>query len=714
MNENELTVLLVEDDEDDYILTQDLFAEIKGVEYRLQWIAKYDDALEAVQKNDFDIILVDFRLGGHDGLEFIRELRSMDCCTPAILLTGQGDKEIDLEAMKAGAADYLIKGEIDSLILERSVRYAIERARAEAALRASEARFRSVVQHSSDVITILDGESKILYTSPSVERVFGYRNEEIDGKTLTDFAHPDDADNLKLFIEKTKKCKDFPSLIEWRIKHPKDYWSYVESISTNLLDDPNVGGIVVTTRNINERKSLEMQLTHQAFHDPLTNLANRVLFRNRVEHALVRAKRQQAQVAVLFLDLDNFKNINDSLGHATGDSLLQTITERLLSCVRVADTVARLGGDEFAILLEDTEQPFNAMMISDRVLEILRQPIRLLANREIMVGMSIGIAVSQKGVETADELLRNADVAMYIAKEEGKGCYAIFKSEMHAKIIERMELEEDLRRAIEREEFILNYQPIVRLDTQEIAGFETLVRWRHPVRGLIQPLTFISISEETNLIIPLGRWIINKAAEKIKYLRDSFGNHLTMTVNVSGRQIQHPDFVSDVAEALARSGAEPRSLILEITESVMMQNSEGMLQRLRELKSLGVRLAIDDFGTGYSSLSYLQQFPVDILKIDRSFVERVNEGLSESAVARTIISLSKTLQLSTVAEGIETSAQMATLNDLGCEFAQGYYFAKPLSDKQVEEFFLQKNADFGENYQYANLVNGVQGVELNL
>lgn len=371
MKENSLKVLLVEDDEDDYLLTRDLFEDIKGGDYSLKWISKCEAALELLKDEDFDIILVDFRLGGRDGLDFIRTLRTMEFCTPAILLTGQGDQETDIEAMKAGAADYLVKGELDASILERSVRYAVERARAETALRASEARFRSVVQHSSDVITILDGDSKILYTSPSIERVFGYRSEELDGRTLIDFAHSDDAAALKIFLKKTKRNKDFPLLIEWRIKHPKDYWSYVESLSTNLLDDPNVGGIVVTTRNVNERKSLEKQLTHQAFHDPLTNLANRVLFRDRVEHALARAKRQKAQVAVLFLDLDNFKNINDSLGHATGDSLLKTITERLQACVRTTDTVARLGGDEFAILLEDTEQPFNAVMVSDRVLETL-------------------------------------------------------------------------------------------------------------------------------------------------------------------------------------------------------------------------------------------------------------------------------------------------------------------------------------------------------
>lgn len=303
---------------------------------------------------------------------------------------------------------------------------------------------------------------------------------------------------------------------------------------------------------------------------------------------------------------------------------------------------------------------------------------------------------------------------MYIAKEEGKGCYAIFKSEMHTKIIERMELEEDLRHAIEQEQFLLNYQPIVRLDTQEIAGFEALVRWQHPVRGLVQPLTFISVAEENNLIIPLGRWVINKAAERVRHLRDKFGVNLTMTVNVSGKQLQDPNFVNEVAEALARSKAAPQNLILEITESVMMQNSEGTLQRLRELKSLGVRLAIDDFGTGYSSLSYLQQFPVDILKIDRSFVEKVNEGLSESAVARTIISLSKTLQLSTVAEGIENTAQMNKLIKLGCEFAQGYYFAKPLSEEQVEDLFLEKSGGFEQNFQYSTPLNGFQTVELTL
>ena len=510
------------------------------------------------------------------------------------------------------------------------------------------------------------------------------------GRKLTDFAHPDDTENVKKFLREIKSNKDVTSLIEWRTLGSDGSFYYVESVGVNLLDDPHVTGIVVTTRNISERKNLEAQLTHQAFHDPLTGLANRVLFRDRVEHALMRYKRQKTPLAVLFLDLDNFKNINDSLGHAAGDNLLKSVAERLLSCVRFGDTVARLGGDEFAILLEDTEQANNAVTIADRVLETAREPFNI-GGFDVAVGISVGIAFSSKKRETADELLRNADVAMYIAKENGKNRYTIFESKMYETILSQVELEADMRRAIDNGEFLLNYQPIVRLDTKKVAGFEALVRWNHPQHGIILPESFIPLAEQTGLILPLGKWIVEESCRQVKRLLDIYDRHFTMTINISGKQLLAPTFSSEIAEVLSSVDSYPSSIILEITESVMMQNTEDMLQRLLKLKSLGVRLAIDDFGTGYSSLSYLQQFPIDILKIDKTFTKGINNGAEKSAVARTIISLSDTLQLSTIAEGIEFAEQVPVLETLGCKFGQGYYFAHPLSEDQLNKITQIEN-----------------------
>ncbi len=682
MKETELRVLLVSNHNRDFKFVRGLLSAIKGGSFDLEWISGFEEGAEAMRSAEYDIHLVDFQLNTRNGLDLIRLVISEGSATPIILLTGLDDKEIDIEAMKVGVSDYLVKSELDSPTLERAIRYAIEHSRSETALRSSEARFRSVIQNLSDIISIHDQKYKITYISPSVERSSKIGIPEMLGKRLTDFAHPQDVQKVSAFLSELKKKKDVNSLIEWRKIDSDGSYYIVESVGINLLDDPHVSGIVVTTRNINERKTLEAQLTHQAFHDPLTNLANRVLFRDRVEHALMRYKRQKTPLAVLFLDLDNFKNINDSMGHAAGDELLKSVSERLLSCVRFGDTVARLGGDEFAILLEDNEQANNAVMIAERVLETAQESFKI-GGFDVVVGISVGIAFSSSKRETADELLRNADVAMYIAKENGKGCYTIFENKMYEAILSQIELEADMRKAIENGEFVLNYQPIVRLDTKKVAGFEALVRWNHPVHGLILPENFIPLAEQTGQILPLGKWIVDESCRQLKKLSEKYNRNFSMTINISGKQLLDPNFESDISKALETSQIAPFSVILEITESIMMKNTEEMLQRLVSLKSLGVRLAIDDFGTGYSSLSYLQQFPIDILKIDKAFTKGINNGMEKSAVARTIISLSDTLQLSTIAEGIEKPEQVPALESLGCKFGQGFYFAHPLSEDQL-------------------------------
>ncbi|MEZ5426529.1 MAG: EAL domain-containing protein [Pyrinomonadaceae bacterium] len=699
MSEEVIRVLLVDDDEDDFILTRDLLGTIKGGSYQLTWISESEEALEAMQSSKFDIQLVDFFLGSQNGLDLIRQVLGQGNQTPIILLTGQDNKEVDIEAMKVGVSDYLVKSELDTLTLERTIRYAIEHSRTQNALRSSEARFRSVVQNLSDIITILDSDSVITYISPSIERSSNFEIEDLIGRKLTDFVHPDDIEKVESFLEMIEKNIEKNPLIEWRIVDSDGSFYYVESIGNNLLDDPHVSGIVITTRNITERKNLEAQLTHQAFHDPLTSLANRILFRDRVEHALMRYKRQETPLAVLFLDLDNFKNINDSLGHGAGDELLKSVSERLMNCVRFGDTVARLGGDEFAILLEDTEEANNAIIIADRVLESVKEPFYV-GGFEVMVGISVGIAFSRSGKETADELLRNADVAMYNAKEKGKGCYTIFESKMYETILSQIELEADMRRALECHEFLLHYQPIVRLDTKKVAGFEALIRWNHPQHGIILPENFIPLAEQTGLILPLGKWIIEEASRQVNKLLEKYNRNFTMTINISGKQLQHSGFAAEIADALETTGTVPSSIILEITESVMMHNTEDMLKRLLKLKSLGVRLAIDDFGTGYSSLSYLQQFPIDILKIDKSFTKGIGQGSEKSAVARTIINLSDTLQLSTIAEGIEVAEQVPALESLGCKFGQGFYFARPLSEDQLNKInqIENLNIDFESDH----------------
>jgi len=575
---------------------------------------------------------------------------------------------------------------ITALVVIRQIAAVRENVRllSEQSKRENEARFEALVQHSSDVITIVDPDMVIRYASPTVMQIFGHTPAELEGKRLSDLVHQDDVPRTLSFFTTVMPPGAVTPPAEWRMRHHDGGWREVEVIGTNLLEEPTVRGIVLNTRDISERKALQAELEHQAFHDTLTGLANRALFLDRVTHALVLARRHSRTIAVIFLDLDNFKTVNDSLGHAQGDMLLIHTSERMQTAVRTADTIARFGGDEFAILIEDASDNDAAMTVVERMLELMRHPFHL-DGKEVFASASIGIAVADSN-HTASDLLRNADMAMYIAKQSGKGQYRRYEARMHTEAMERLELESDLRHAIEREEFTLRYQPIVLLQTGEIAGVEALVRWNHPTRGMLSPLTFIPLAEETGLIVPLGRWVVREACRQAvgwQALRPA-GKPLTLTINISGHQLQGEHVVEDVRRALSDSGLDPRHLVLEITESVLMQQSVTILERLHALKALGVRLAIDDFGTGYSSLGYLQRFPIDILKIDKSFVDDVGRGDTESALARAVIALGETLQLQTIAEGIELKQQLSGLQDLGCELGQGFFFDKPIQPMELE------------------------------
>jgi diguanylate cyclase (GGDEF)-like protein/PAS domain S-box-containing protein len=546
-----------------------------------------------------------------------------------------------------------------------------------------EARFASLIRNASDVIMIVDADGRIEYASPAVQRTFGLWQDDLVGRRLAEIWREADADRIAGFIAEVAGTQGIaigPVEIPVGTKTRR---FILECVGSNLLDDPAVKGLALNLRDVTERKALEDQLRQLAFHDPLTLLANRSLFRNRVEHALALARRTQERLAVLMIDLDNFKNVNDSQGHDVGDRLLQTAAQRLVKCTRAADTVARLGGDEFAVLLEGVTTTEQAERIAASVTEAFRIPITIDGN-EMLVTASVGVAFSGPGDDT-ENVLRNADIAMYNAKSAGKGRHVVFHAHMQEQLRERLRLEDDLNQAFAKNEFFLEFQPIVDLKTGELLGVEALVRWQHPVNGRMLPGEFIPMAEETGQIIALGRWVLEDACRQVGEWRRKLaaGEGLRVAVNISGRHLQQGDLIADVRHALEASGLEPGSLLIELTESTMMNNSEANLVKLRELKGLGVRLAIDDFGTGYSSLSYLHRFPIDILKIDRSFVSRLTESSEGPKLARAVVMLGETLGLETVAEGVEVEDQVSQLLQLGCVAAQGFLFSHATSLEAV-------------------------------
>jgi diguanylate cyclase (GGDEF)-like protein/PAS domain S-box-containing protein len=571
-----------------------------------------------------------------------------------------------------------------------------DRAKATAA---SEQRFRSLVQNSSDMITVVDTDGRVLFETPSVTQVLGYQPGDLLGTDINRIVHPDDAASVHDSFVRVVREHMTTARVECRVLHADGAWRHVETAVSAQFDGGGVVvGWVLNTRDITERKELESQLTHQAFHDSLTGLANRALFRNRIEHALHRQRRQRQPLAVLLFDLDGFKTINDSLGHAFGDALLASVSDRLSALLRPSDTACRLGGDEFAVLVEDLVDVLDATVVAGRLLEGLAAPF-VVDGKEVVVGASVGIALCPPLAPatsfTPDDLLRNADVAMYTAKARGRGRCEVFKPSMHQAMLDRLDLEADLRRAVERGEFVLHYQPTVALASGRISGMEALVRWESSSRGaIVPPGLFIPVCEDTGLIVPLGAWVLEEACRQAVAWKREFGADApsTISVNVSARQLQDDELVPSFAAILASTGINPTNVILEITESAIMTDAEAMVARLHELKALGVRLAIDDFGTGYSSMSYLCSFPIDILKIDRSFVSGVEREPQKIGIVRTIVELGRILDLQTVAEGIELDAELEQLRALDCDLGQGYRFARPLTTSAMYDLLSDQAA----------------------
>jgi diguanylate cyclase (GGDEF)-like protein/PAS domain S-box-containing protein len=602
----------------------------------------------------------------------------------------------------------LVRGEDVALVfhtaepLSREAREGVETLASQAALaleganlaadlheRQSAERFRSLVQNSSDVIALLTPDLVVRYHTPSVERVLGYGEDELVGQRLTDLLEPDDAVKLDEFFAEVCEIPGAPIPRDLPLRRKDGSVVQLESVFNNLLGVPHIGGVVLTARDVTDRRALEDQLAHQAFHDSLTGLANRALFSERITHATERGVRRRNLFAVLFIDLDDFKTVNDSLGHMAGDDLLIAVAERIRGALRPEDTCARLGGDEFAVMIESIADPEAAVTVARRILGAMTEPIAV-GTTDVTVQASIGIALDAGG-QTPSEIMRSADLAMYRAKSEGKGRFAIYEPSMHERVLERLALKADLQRAVIADEFGVHYQPIVALETGGVIGVEALARWQHPERGLVYPTDFIGLAEETGVILPLGRHVLGQACAQVASLRRGGHPQLGVSVNVSAKQLISRALPGEIAETLDECALEPGALTLEITENTLL-DSEVVVSRLAGLRRLGVRIAIDDFGTGYSSLSYLRRFPVDTLKIAKPFVDDLGTSSEQDRLVAAILRLGTTLGLETVAEGIELEHQRDRLRQLKCAYGQGFFYSRPVPADELDSVLAGSRA----------------------
>lgn len=552
------------------------------------------------------------------------------------------------------------------------------------------------------MIAILDADGVIRYVSPAVLDMWGAPSATILGHSVFDRVHPEDMDTKRRLMSAVTERPNKILTGRVRLRQEPSSWRDFEVILANLLHEPAVAGIVATFHDVTERMTFEQKLTRLAFHDPLTGLANRAHFRDRLQQALERADAEDRCVAVIFFDLDNFKIVNDSLGHDCGDQVLRVVADRVRNCLRRDDTAARFGGDEYTVLVEGVSGLKQVMPIVERIGMALRDPIRI-DDRDLFVGGSIGIAISAPNRDCPDDLLRKADLAMYHAKSNGKGCHAIFDAQLNAAAMERLELETDLRQALERKELRIYYQPIVSLDDGRICEVEALLRWQHPRLGLMLPARFIPLAEETGLIIEIGQWVLTNACRQVRkwQLHYPGESSLLLSVNLSALQFRHAALVEEIGKTLQKSALDPSCLTLEITESNLIHDPAGTVVILRSLKDLGIRLAIDDFGTGYSSLSYLKQFPIDVLKIDRTFVKDIERDHHDRAIARSVVALASAFNLKVVAEGIETEEQTVRLQALGCNRGQGFLYAPPQSAEAFEVLLARDRAPAGQPVEHS-------------
>ena len=679
-------LLLVEDNPGDARLLREMFDEAgaKGAELR-QAVNMHEAELE-LRERAFDIVLLDLGLPDAQGLEAVRRTHAVAPRVPLVVLTGLDDESLATQALQEGAQDYLIKGQIETRGLLRALRYAIERKNMEEALFVVKERAQVTLNCIGDGVVCTDVSGNITFLNLVAEKMTGWQWEEAVGRSMDDVFRIQDA----VTRETTPNPMNAAVGLDRTVHLPSDcilirrdgFETPIEDSVAPIHDrEGKVTGAVIVFRDVSAARAMVAEMTHSAEHDFLTGLPNRMLLNDRVNQAIVLAPRHHKKVAVLFLDLDGFKHINDSLGHPIGDKLLQSIAKRLVGCVRNSDTVSRQGGDEFVVLLSELGQQEDAAISALRILEAV-SAAHSIDQHDLHVTTSIGVSVYPDDGLDAETLIKNADTAMYQAKENGRQSYQFFKPAMNVRAVERQSIEESLRRALEREEFTLHYQPKINLRSGEITGAEALIRWTHPTRGPVSPAQFIPVAEDCGLILPIGNWVLRESCRQARAWVDAGLPLRTIAVNISSMEFRDDNFLETVFTVLKDTGLDAKSLELELTESVLMKRAESAASVLKTLRTTGVQIAVDDFGTGYSSLSYLRKFPIDALKIDQSFVRQITAAPDDATIVTAVISMGRSLNLRVVAEGVETRGELEFLQAHQCDEAQGYYFSRPVPPQQ--------------------------------
>jgi len=681
-----LTILLIQDNPAVAGQIGEALAAADAGSFEVEWVRQLSQGLERLSKKGIAAVLLDLSLPDSEGVATFDKLFAASPDVPILILAGDASETLAKEAVSRGAQDYLVAVHLDTYSLQRALRNAVERKGIEDALFVEKERAVVTLNSIGDAVLCTDIFGNITYLNIVAEKMTGWLRAEAIGKPLAEVFRIIDGgtgqtarDPMEMAVEQNATVG---LTINCVLIRRDGYESAIEDSAAPIHDrSGRVTGAVIVFHDVSAARAMALQMTHTAHHDVVTSLPNRLLLNDRITQSISMALRQSRPFAVLFLDLDNFKIVNDSLGHASGDELLRSVSKRLLSCVRGSDTVSRQGGDEFAVLLPEITHAEDAATCAAKILIALNAPF-VIGARTVHVGASIGISLYSRDGADSETLLKSADMAMYHAKERGRGNFQFFEAAMNLRAVQRQSMESELRGALKNHEFLLHYQPKVNLDTGDITGVEALIRWRQSDGTLVLPSEFVHIAEDCGLIVPIGRWVMREACKQARAWQDAGLRHLRMAVNVSAVEFREKGFVANVRQILSDTGLRAHYLVLELTERVLMENAASTALVLEELKTMGVQLAVDDFGTGYSSLSYLRQFPIDVLKIDQSFIQKISSNLDDSTIIAAIISMGRNLRHIVIAEGIETREQIAYLQSQHCEEGQGYLLSPPVGAVQ--------------------------------